>query len=296
MTAAEFLERYGLLGHPLSPTIRTGHALRVNTLLTATDALLGRLVARGVELKRIPFTRDGYWIAKAHFSLGSTTEYLRGLYYLQDAAAQLPVQVLSPKPGETVLDCCAAPGGKTTQLAQWMENKGVIVSCENSVHRMTSLKANLERCGAADVIVYAADAADVQDFGMTFDKVLLDAPCAGNFASDPEWFSKRRLEDVTRNTPLQKKLLQAAVSVLRKDGVLVYSTCSLEPEEDEMVIDWALKNLPVHLVDTSIEVGEPGIADPFGNRLDGQIPLTRRLWPEQGKNEGFFVAKMVKHG
>jgi NOL1/NOP2/sun family putative RNA methylase len=296
MTASEFLKRYESLGASLTPATRTGPALRFNTLLVDEPVLLKRLVDRGVVLHKIPFCRDGFWIEKSHFSLGSTTEYLRGLYYIQDAAAQIPVQVLNPLPGETVLDCCAAPGGKTTQLAQWMKNKGAVVSCENSVHRMVSLKSNIERCSAANIIIHAMDASDVADLNMRFDKVLLDAPCAGNFASDPYWFEKRTLADVERNPPLQRKLLAAAVNVLKEGGTLVYSTCSLEPEENEMVIDWALKNLPVHCVDTGLQIGQPGIVVPFGKKLHESVRFATRLWPEQGKNEGFFVAKLVKHG
>ena len=292
----QFRARYAALGWQLDPSIRTAPAIRVNTLLVSIGVLMERLAERGVVLEKIPFAQDGFWIRKSTFSLGSTSEYLRGLYYMQDAAAQIPVQILDPKPGELVLDCCAAPGGKTTQLAQWMKNKGVIVACENSVHRMTSLKANVERCGTENVMIYAADAADVGEFGMRFDKVLLDAPCAGNFASDASWFSKRTVEDAKRNTATQRKLFQAAIGVLRQGGTLVYSTCSLEPEENEFIIEWALKNLPVKCVETGVKYGVEGVTYVLDQQLSEQVRFTRRVWPQNGQNEGFFVAKLVKHG
>ncbi len=129
--------------------------------------------------------------------------------------------------------------------------------------------------------------------GIKFDSVLLDAPCSGNFAGDPRWFDKRTLADVKRNVPMQQRLLKAACDSLADGGNLVYSTCSLEPEEDEMMIDWALKNLPLKCMDTGVSVGVPGLVSVFGRTLDPQISRCRRLWPD-GKHEGFFVAKLVK--
>ncbi len=296
MTADVFLKRYASFGHPIDAMINTGPALRVNTLLIGEAELVARLESRGVVLEKIPFAKYGYWIKKSRFSLGSTAEYLRGLYYLQDAAAQVPVQVLAPKERMTVLDCCSAPGGKTTQLAQWMRNKGVIVSYEQANHRLVSLKANLERCNALNVVLFNADAATVSKIEMRFDAALVDAPCSGNLAGDPQWLRKRKLEDVQQNTPMQRKLLQAAVHAVKEGGTIVYSTCSLEPEENELIIDWALKTLPVTCASTDLEVGEPGLIAPFGQQLDPTIKNTRRLWPDAGKNEGFFVAKLVKHG
>jgi len=291
-----FLERYARLGHELVPTVATGPALRVNTLATETSVLLARLEKRGIKLEKIPFARDGYWITEARFSLASTTEYLRGQYYLQDAAAQLPVQVLMPKPGDVVLDCCAAPGGKTTQLSQWMENQGVIISLEMAEHRLKSLKSNIERCGVKNVLAYHADMQHATFADIEFDAALVDAPCAGNPASEPGWLERRTLADVNHNVPIQRKLLQRAVGLVKKGGVIVYSTCSLEPEENEFVIDWALHNLPVKCVEPGLDIGEPGLAAPFGKKLHDDITNARRLWPEQGKNEGFFVAKLVRHG
>jgi len=296
MSSDVFLKRYARLGREVDPTIRTGPSLRVNTLLIDDAKLVARLTARGVLLEKIPFAKHGYWIRRSHFSLGSTTEYLRGLYYIQDASPQIPVQVLDPKPGDVVLDCCAAPGGKTTQLAQWMDNKGIIVAFEKNNDRIISLKSNIERCGVLNSLVFNADAASAPSMGAIFDKILLDAPCAGNFASDPRWFEKRTVGDAKQNAPIQQRLLQAASQALKPGGVMVYSTCSLEPEENEMMVDWAVRNLPLHCVETGLSIGQEGITNPLGFTLDAQIKLTRRFWPEKDSNEGFFVARMVKDG
>jgi NOL1/NOP2/sun family putative RNA methylase len=270
--------------------------LRINALNAAPAVVVKRLADKHVVLEPVPFVRDGFFIRKAPFSLGATPEYLRGLFYLQDAAAQIPVEVLAPEPGEIVLDCCAAPGGKTTQMAALMKNTGVIVSFEKNSNRITSLRANIERCNVSNVIAYNDDAASAARLGITFDKVLLDAPCAGNFASDKDWFTKRTLEDVKRNNDIQRSLLQTAAKALKPGGILVYSTCSLEPEENEIMIDWALKHLPLRTVDTGLpkSLGVPGLVVPFGKNLSKDIALTRRLWPD-GTHEGFYVAKLVKH-
>jgi 16S rRNA C967 or C1407 C5-methylase (RsmB/RsmF family) len=117
-----------------------------------------------------------------------------------------------------------------------------------------------------------------------FDKVLLDAPCSGNFVTDSAWFEKRSIEGIRLMAKTQKELLRAAVRVLKPSGTLVYSTCSLEPEEDEDVIEWALDTFPIKLVETGLNVGDSGITD--------RTKLCRRFWPEKTGTQGFFIAKM----
>ncbi|MBU2560851.1 MAG: RsmB/NOP family class I SAM-dependent RNA methyltransferase [Nanoarchaeota archaeon] len=283
-----FLKRYGELGHDIDPDkVRLKQSIRVNTLKISEELLVSRLKAKKMKLRKIPFTDSGYWV-ESDFALSSTPEYLHGYYYIQEAASQLPVQALSPEKGELVLDMCAAPGSKTTQLAQYMRNQGRIVALDSSASRLSALKNNLERCGVKDCIVYQKDAAHVQDLGLMFDKILLDAPCSGNFTTDPGWFEKRSPEGVRLMAKAQKSLLQAAIAVLKPSGTLVYSTCSLEPEENEEVIEWALDNLSIKLVPTGLEMGDPGISK--------STELCRRFWPEKTQTQGFFVAKMQLKG
>ncbi len=288
-----FLDRYQKLGSKeqffaLTPS------LRVNTLKISHKNLIARLNSKKVVLEKIHFVRDGFYIKKSPFSLGASAEFLMGYYYLQEAAAQIPVEVLNPTENEVVLDACASPGGKTTQLAQWMNNKGMIVSFEKNNRRIPALKSNLERMGAPNAIVYNTDVVKVRTFGIAFDKILLDAPCSGNFISDPDWLQKRNLKDVENVSALQKILLDACVKVLKKNGVIVYSTCSLEPEENEMIIDWTLKNLPVKLEETGLKTGSQGLTNIFGKKMNKEIVKCRRFWPSKTKTQGFFIAKMVK--
>jgi NOL1/NOP2/sun family putative RNA methylase len=279
-----FLKRYKELGHDIDPEkIILKQSIRVNTLKISEEDLVKRLKQKKIKIKKIPFTDHGYW-ADADFALSSTPEYLKGYYYIQEAASQLPAKALSPKKGESVLDMCAAPGSKTTQLAQYMLNQGNIIAIDSNAKRLSALKNNLERCGVKNCITYHKDAIYADDLGQRFDKVLLDAPCSGNFTTDPGWFEKRSVEDIKAKAKTQKSLLRAAIQVLSPSGTLVYSTCSLEPEEDEQVIEWALANLPIRLASTGLEMGDSGIT--------AKTRLCRRFWPEKTGTQGFFIAQI----
>ncbi|RJQ21909.1 RsmB/NOP family class I SAM-dependent RNA methyltransferase [Candidatus Woesearchaeota archaeon] len=288
-----FRERYERLGGKIVD-LKLQQVIRVNTLRISAKDLIARLAALGVELERIPFTRNGYAVKKSRFSLGAITEFLLGYYYVQEAAAQLPVDVLDPKAGDVVLDCCAAPGGKTTQLAAAMDNKGTIISYELKEHRMPSLLMNLERCGVQNAVVFQGDVSLAKGLGQKFTKILLDAPCAGNFLSEQGWYDKRTLDGIERSSQIQKRILKNAVDCLAEGGELVYSTCSLEPEENELNMQWAIENLPVRLEKVSCKIGDPGLTQVFGQSLDQSIALTRRFWPHKTGTQGFYIAKLVR--
>jgi tRNA (cytosine40_48-C5)-methyltransferase len=288
-----FLKRYNQLGAGLTKndfSFQAPKCLRVNTLKITPEKLLKRLRDQNVQLEKISFLKNGYRIKKSRFSLGATPEFLLGYYYLQEAAAQVPVQVLQPKKGELVLDCCAAPGGKTTQIAQYMNNSGRIISFEKKKHRILSLMNNLERCGIKNCVVYNADATTAST---KTDKILLDVPCSGNYALEKNWF-KKRMSGIGKNTETQKALLKIAAKLIKKNGVIVYATCSLEPEENEYVIDWAIKNLHLHLKPTNLKVGNPSPTNVLKKHLHPSIKLCRRFWPNKTNTQGFFVAKLTR--
>jgi len=279
-----FLKRYKELGHALIPeSIELKKAIRVNTLKIPEKELVALLKRKNVQLKKIPFLDSSYW-ANADFALSSTSEYLHGYIYMQEAASQIPAQVLSPESGDAVLDMCSAPGSKTTQLAALMKNKGTLVALDSNMARISVLKNNLERCGVRNCLVYHKDAVYADDLQFKFDKVLLDAPCSGNFTTDPDWFDKRSLEGLNVMAKIQKALMSSAVKVLKPDGTMVYSTCSLEPEENEAIMEWAIENLSLELVDTGLSVGEKGVTL--------ATALCRRFWPDTAGTQGFFIAKL----
>ncbi|TRO48325.1 hypothetical protein E2P65_03105, partial [Candidatus Bathyarchaeota archaeon] len=179
-----FLDRYRRLGHELTGEEETSRSLRVNTLKAEPGWLLERLEGLGASLRKIGYLRDGYTIEESPFSLGASFEYLLGYYTLQEAASQFPVESLEPRQGEAVLDMCAAPGVKTTQLAAHMENRGAVVAVDVDRGRLYALENNLERCGVENCVDYHSDVNELDLGEIRFDRVLLDAPCSGNYVVD----------------------------------------------------------------------------------------------------------------
>ncbi len=293
MGAGIFLERYKTMGHELTGRERTRRAIRVNTLLASREGLGEKLSARGVKLTPIPWLRDGFHAEGGESSVGASFEYLLGLYAIQEAAAQFPVEVLAPTANEVVLDMCAAPGGKTAQAAAWMGNKGVIVAVDVKRDRLYALENNLERLGVENCVAYCADATSLDYGGELFDKILLDAPCSGNYVTDREWFTKRDIGDVEKNSLVQRRLLGTALGLLKPGGTLVYTTCSLEPEEDELNVQWLLENHDVKLGQVD-GPGSPALVEVLGRSLSPEIAGCRRFWPDETGTQGFFVAKVVK--
>lgn len=283
-----FINRYKKIGWTHKHT-KLKQAIRINTINASRDRVVERLESLGIALEKIPFLKDGYWIRKSNFSVGATAEYLLGLYSIQEAAAQIPVTLFTELRDKKVLDACASPGGKTSQLANNMKNSGAIVALEPKNRRMFSLVNQLERSGVTNTAVYQMDARETSKLSMNFDCVLLDVPCSGNYVTDKSWFIKRTIKDVEKNAQRQRQILSEAVRVTKDNGELVYSTCSLEPEENELNIDWAIANLNVGLEEIKCP-GEKGLTNIFGRELDSSIEKCRRIWP--GQTQGFFVCKL----
>ncbi len=285
-----FINRYAQLGWKFK-TVEAMQAIRINQTNTKGKNLPERLRSIGVQLEKVPFLESGYWVGRSTVSAGATAEYLLGLYSIQEAAAQIPVTLFTVLRGKTVLDACAAPGGKTSELSDLMGNTGSVVALDVNQRRLTALSNQLERCHVSNAVVYNLDARQATRLNLKFDRILLDVPCSGNFASDKLWFNRRTLKDVERNANLQREILSEAVKCLAPKGELVYSTCSLEPEEDELNMAWAIKNLNMQIGEVNCP-GEKGLTDVFGQKLDASVERCRRIWPE--KTQGFFVCKLTK--
>jgi NOL1/NOP2/sun family putative RNA methylase len=285
-----FVDRYRQLGWNFKD-VQSRQAIRINVTNTKGKNLEERLQNIGVQLERVPFLETGYWVRSSKVSVGATAEYLLGLYSIQETAAQIPVTLFSDLKGRTVLDACAAPGGKTVQLADLMRNTGVLVALDVNKRRLAALSNHLERCHVSNTIVYNLDARQVSRLNLKFDRILLDVPCSGNFAADKNWFKWRTLADAKRNAKLHRQILTEAVACLRADGEIVYSTCSLEPEENEVNMDWAIKHLNLQTEEVDCN-GEKGLTNVFGSLLDLSVERCRRIWP--GETQGFFVCKLKK--
>ncbi len=264
--------------------------IRVNTLKVTIEEFEKRLKDAKVELRKIDWLDFGYY-AKASFALGATIEFLQGLYYIQSLASQYVVKVLSPKPYSLVLDMASAPGGKTSLIAQYMNNTGMIIALEKHSHRFESLKANLQRLNVKNTIVLFQDATNFR-FDEKFDYILVDAPCSGNFYSDKDWFNKRSLKEIKEKSKLQIKMLKHAIELLKKDGILVYSTCSLEPEENEYVIDQILDfDVKLIPIEKPLERMDALNLDLKHKEIS---KYCTRFWPHIHNTDGFFICKMMK--
>jgi NOL1/NOP2/sun family putative RNA methylase len=285
-----FVDRYKKLGWDFAE-VKPRQTIRINVANAKGKRILQRLRSNGVLLEKVPFLESGYWVRQSKVSVGATAEYLLGLYSIQEAAAQIPATLFTSLKDELVLDACAAPGGKTVQLADLMGNTGAIVALDFNKRRLAALSNHLERCRVSNAIVYHLDARQASVLNLKFDRILLDVPCSGNFAADKNWFKQRTLRDVERNAKLQREILVAATACLSDYGEIVYSTCSLEPEENELNMNWAVKHLSLEIENVDC-LGQKGLTNVFGRQLDVSMERCRRIWP--GETQGFFVCKLRK--
>ena len=222
---------------------RPRKSIRVNTIKISSKELVKKLEENGWKLERIPWFEDGFFVEVSPRSLTRTFEYYLGFYYIQEASSMIPPLVLDPKPGEIILDLCAAPGSKTTQMAAMMRNEGLIIANDNNLNRLKALRGNLQKCGVVNCVVTYMNGKFFWKKGLKFKKILLDVPCSGSGSIVTTWrIMEEWSEGLIRSLGnLQKMLLVSACRCLEKEGVIVYSTCSMEPEENEEIIDFAIK-------------------------------------------------------
>lgn len=278
--------------------------IRTNTLRTHRRDLAQALINRGVTLEPVgKWSKVGLQVFESAVPLGATPEYLAGHYILQAASSFLPCIALGPEENERVLDMAAAPGGKTTYMAAMMKNTGLIVANDASKARAKGLIGNIHRLGARNVIVANLDARTFPKPMGGFDRVLLDAPCSGTgvIAKDPSVKTNKTEADFIQLPHTQKQLLLAAIDSVnhasKTGGYLVYSTCSVTVEENEQVVQYALRRRPnVKLVDAGLAFGRPGFTSFRGKRFDPSMSLARRFYPHAYNVDGFFLAKFKKTG
>ncbi|MCX6648534.1 MAG: RsmB/NOP family class I SAM-dependent RNA methyltransferase [Candidatus Bathyarchaeota archaeon] len=272
--------------------------LRVNTLKATVKEVRELITGQGLALDAVPWCPTGFWINDRGHGLGDSVAHFQGLFYIEDAASLLPPEALSPEPGEVVMDAAAAPGGKTTHIAALMGNGGALAANEVDAHRTRVLRFNLSRMGVLNAAVTTLDMSRLPDTGPIFDKVLLDAPCSceGRIGEDPEALALWKPSRVQKCSRLQVKLLENCFSLLAPGGALVYSTCTLSPEENEGVIDHLLKSRE----DADVEEIEVpgrhavGIPEWQGTTYDERVTRCLRLYPHHHGTQGFFVARILK--
>lgn len=274
-------------------------SIRINTLKIGVEDCVKRL-QKDWNLTPILWCKEGFIIEhkEGRRDVGNTIEHALGYYYVQEAASMIPPIVLDPQPGETVLDMAASPGSKTSQMSQYMQNKGIIIANDIKGIRLAALGINLQRVGAQNVVVTLMDGQRFAKTGTQFDKILLDAPCSGTgtIRKSPKTILMWNPDMIRRIAKLQQKLIIAAWQCLKPGGTFVYSTCSTEPEENEGAINYLLENAKnVNVMDISLPINRGNTITEFaGEKYHPETRHCLRLWPQDNDTEGFFVAKIVK--
>lgn len=274
---------------------------RINTLKLPERSILALLEEGGWLFERLPWTRHGYRLAGGYEGqLGSSLEHMAGLIYLQGPLSMLPAEQLDVSPGQAVLDLCASPGSKSTQIAQLMENRGALVCNDVSSARVKPLVSNLQRFGVMNCVVTLNDGARFHRWARgLFDRVLVDAPCSSLGIASKDWGAARRYAERAseRISRLQVALALSAYDCLREGGVMVYSTCTIHPLENEGVITELLERRPgarlLSIRPTGLR-SRPPLEEWRGLRFSPEVRNCFKAYPQDNAAEGFFVAKVVK--
>lgn len=271
--------------------------LRVNTLKASPESVRAELEAQGFQLSPEPWCPRVLRVGgEMPAALGTTLLHALGHVYLQSASSAVPALALGARPGDRVLDLCAAPGSKATFVAQDMGDEGCLVANEPNRSRLKSLVSNLERLGVTSAVVTSYSG---QNFPLRcrFDRVLVDAPCSG----EGTWRGREaRPKPVNPGfraylTRQQTALLRRGYEVLDSGGALVYATCTYAPEENEAVVGPFLEETGARVVPLELAAqGEPGLTEWAGRRFPPELALARRLYPHRFDSEGFFVVHVAK--
>lgn len=270
--------------------------LRVNTIKYNVQDLMKYFKEINIKFERVPWYNDALIIKNVkEKDLQKLDIYEKGYIYLQSLSSMIPPLVVNPKQGEKVLDLTAAPGSKTTQMAAIMNNKGYILANELDKVRCERLKYNVDIQGASIVEVINERGEKLKNtYENYFDKVLLDAPCSGEgrfLVGKPGTYRDWSIRSVTELKKIQKKLFESAYKAAKPNSTIVYSTCTINKEENEYVVDWILNNFNIKLLDIDIEIKNAISGDT--KNVNDTINKTMKILPSK-EMEGFFIAKFLK--
>lgn len=293
--------------------------IRVNTLKISVEKLKKRLEDQGWVLKQIPWCREGFFV-QGHktldrYDIGNLTEHALGYFYIQESASMIPPVVLfqgTKADGSlNVLDLCAAPGSKTSQLAQYMENKGILIANDVEGSRLKPLNINLQRMGVTNTLITLNAFQEhkksprprnpfQQDYPKGFfDRILVDAPCSGTGTIRRSFKALTMYSKglVQRISSVQKSLIKHAFEMLKPGGIMVYSTCSQEPQENEEVVSHLLDTYQnAELLDINLDIKRSEAITEFeGKKYNEQVKKVLRIYPQDNDSEGFFVSKIRKN-
>ena len=265
--------------------------IRINSLKVDIDTLKQKLLEKDFKLEKTVLS-EVFLIKESKFPIGATMEYLSGYYYIQDLSSCLAVDSLDIDEHDVVLDMTASPGGKTSFMAQKMKNRGMILALESERKRLRKMMFNLSRCGVINTVVWNLKGEKIINYDFKFDKVLLDAPCScdGIIQKDPARKLTYTKETIRYCSIRQSQLIESALKVVKPNGLLVYSTCSLAPEENEFVINSIIDKYDITV--ESINYGVDSLLK-FGDKImNKSIKFTKRFYPHIHNTAGFFIAKI----
>lgn len=272
---------------------------RINTLKTTPVKMLQLLSEEGFEAKRIPWLRYGYTV-KPEGRLSHSIWHRLGYIYIQGPVSMLAAELLAVEPGHVVLDMCAAPGSKATHISQLLGGRGVIVANDVSTTRLKALASNLQRCGVLNSVLTMWDGRSfgrrARDF---FDRVLVDAPCSSLGIVSRDWGIAREWREKLSqsHSRLQRSLILSGFDALKPGGIMLYSTCTLHPLENENVVAFLLQERArAQLMELSLRGLEynPGLVEWRGQTYPEEMERCIRIYPYHSGSEGFFFAKVLK--
>ena len=284
---------------------KTPSSIRCNTLKISVGELKSRLEGYGWKIGQ-PFDEfPEVMVIESSLKpgeIGKTKEHLLGYYYVQEISSMLPMLALKPEAGDMILDLCASPGSKTTQAAAMMNNEGTIIANELSMGRIGILNSNLERCGVMNTIVTRKEGVALcnrflKKSQIRFDKILVDAPCSGEgtLRKSPKTFEMWNVNMIKKIAGVQKQLAVAALKILKVGGEMIYSTCTLAPEEDEFIVNHLIENFDVEIEQIKLPLKfRCGVCEWEGKSLSKEVKKCLRLYPQDNDTDGFFVSKIVK--
>ncbi|WP_157950213.1 16S rRNA (cytosine(967)-C(5))-methyltransferase RsmB [Vallitalea okinawensis] len=266
-----------------------GVTLRCNTLKTTPDQLKSLFDEKGVEYDRGQYTKEAFHIKKGS-SVTNLPGFEEGLFTVQDESSMLVAYAMAPDKGDVILDLCSAPGGKATHIAQWTDDQCMIISKDLHAHKIELIVENCERLGITSVKAEVGDATVLDETLIEkADKVLVDAPCSGLgiINNKPEIKLNKDLDDIQSLIKIQRKILSVAARYVKKGGVLIYSTCTINKKENSDNIKWFTENYPYECMSLKKHLPESLDCDTIDN---GYV----QLLPQEHGTDGFFIAKMIR--
>jgi 16S rRNA (cytosine967-C5)-methyltransferase len=281
---AERMAESNLLASPVTA--------RVNTMLTSRVDVLKELMEEGILAIEGEMSPEGIIIKEGY--LPDTEVYKKGLVTIQDESSMLVAHAVNPKSGEKILDACAAPGGKTTHMAELMKGSGCITALDLHQHKIELIEQQADRLGLENIDAKTLDARKVAEQFQegSFDRVLVDAPCSGFgvIRKKPDLKWSKTADDVARLTKIQKDIAHAASAMVKPNGVLIYSTCTVDREENNEVAQWFLENHPDFKWDDEFEQNMPDQVKPY--IAEGRSEL--QIMPHYFNSDGFYLAAFRK--